>query len=261
MAIATSGQGAMALGGSYASGTDSFAAAAATTSSTYGAKGTSSIAMGFQSRANAQNGVAVGPYARAQESNSLALGSGQAMGPNSIAIGSNFTTGSPAANGNNSVAIGSDAVAEQKGKYVYSGSYSYVQGGSQYGLLILRNASTSATPVILTSDRTAPGSDDQVILPNNSAYAFTGIIVARRQASGGTESAAWKVEGLIRREANAASTALVDSTVTAISNVPLWGLALSADTTNGGLKVEATGAAATNIRFVATIQTSEVTYA
>jgi hypothetical protein len=69
------------------------------------------------------------------------------------------------------------------------------------------------------------------------------------------------VEGLIRREANAASTVLVASTVTAIDNTPGWTLALSGNTTNGGLAITATGAAATNIRWVATIQTSEVTYA
>jgi len=257
----SSGSASQALGGSYASGTDSLAAAVANNTSTYGAKGANSIAMGFQGRANADRGVAVGPYSRAQASDSLALGQGQAMGSNSIAIGSNNTISFPTANGNNSVAIGSDALAEQKGKYAYSGSYSYDQGGSQYGLLILRNTSTSATPVILTSDRTAPGTDDQVILPNNSAYAFTGTVVARRQAAGGTESAAWNIEGLIRREGTAASTTLVASTVTAISNVPGWTLALSADTTNGGLAITATGAAATNIRWVATVQTSEVTYA
>ena len=37
-------------------------------------------------------------------------------------------------------------------------------------------------------------------------------------------------------------------------------MALSADTTNGGLAITMTGAASTNIRFVATIHTSEVTY-
>ncbi|HSG20442.1 MAG TPA: hypothetical protein VLA31_06695, partial [Burkholderiaceae bacterium] len=68
------------------------------------------------------------------------------------------------------------------------------------------------------------------------------------------------IEGLIRREANAASTTLVASTVTAIDNTPGWTLALSADTTNGGLAITATGAAATDIRWVATVQTSEVTY-
>jgi hypothetical protein len=84
--------------------------------------------------------------------------------------------------------------------------------------------------------------------------------VGRRQAAGGTASAAWKIEGLIRREGTAATTTLVASTTTVISNVPGWSVAVSADTTNGALAVTVTGAAATNIRWVATAQTSEVIY-
>jgi len=37
-------------------------------------------------------------------------------------------------------------------------------------------------------------------------------------------------------------------------------MALSADTTNGGLKIEVTGAASTNIKFLATVHTTELTY-
>ena len=85
--------------------------------------------------------------------------------------------------------------------------------------------------------------------------------MARQSAAGGTASASWKVEGLIRREANAAATVLVASAINTISNVPGWVIALTADTTNGGLTVTATGAAATNIKWLATIQTTETTYA
>ena len=46
-----------------------------------------------------------------------------------------------------------------------------------------------------------------------------------------------------------------------VDNTPAWGMALTADTTNGGLAVTVTGAASTNIRWVATVNTSEVTYA
>ena len=126
--------------------------------------------------------------------------------------------------------------------------------------IAVSNTTTNATPTVITSDAAAASTTNQVILPNNSAYTFDGIVVSRRQAAGGTESAAWQVSGLIRREANAGTTTLVASTVTAISNVPGWTLALTADTTNGGLAVTFTGAAATNIRTVATIRTSEVTY-
>ena len=65
------------------------------------------------------------------------------------------------------------------------------------------------------------------------------------------------------RDANAASTVLGNGIVNklyATSGASAWAVALSADTTNGGLKIEVTGAA-TNIRWVATVNTSEVTYA
>jgi hypothetical protein len=121
---------------------------------------------------------------------------------------------------------------------------------------------TDATPRSPDSSNKAPlGTTNQIILPNNSAYGLPGTIVARQQASAGTACAAWKIEGLIRREGSAGTTVLVNSATTVLDNTPAWGLALTADTTNGGLKIEVTGAAATNIRWVATINTSEVTYA
>ena len=238
------GSGAMALGGSYASGTDSFAAAVATNTSSYGATNANSIAIG-------DRGIASGSASLVISTNTAT-----SSGVRSIAIGSGVQ-----ATQTFSVAIGSNCVSSIIGKFAYSGNGSIGGfGTSQTGMFVLMRQTSDATATVLTTDNTAPGTTDQVILPNNSAYAFTGTVVARQQASGGTASAAWKVEGLIRREANAASTVLVASTVTAIDNTPGWTLALSADTTNGGLKIEATGAAATNIRWVATVQTSEVTY-
>jgi hypothetical protein len=237
---AVTGSGAMALGGSYASGTDSFAAAIGDNASSYGAIGANSIAMGYQAKADFY-GIALGRGATASG------------GSTTIAIGRGVTASSSYA-----YAFGMDAVSNVRGKFAFAsfgGSGTY-----QSGLYVQRTQTTDATAKALNFEGSTSYSDTQVILSNNSAYAFQGTIVARQQASGGTASAAWKIEGLIRREGTAVSTTLVASTVTAISNVPGWTLALSADTTNGGLKIEATGAAATNIRWVATVNTSEVTY-
>jgi hypothetical protein len=238
----------MALGGSYASGAESFAAAVANNTSSYGATGANSISIGWTAKATASRGIALGDNTGANAIGSLAIGSGFNYGVY--------------ANAANSVAIGDGANTLIIGKLGYASAGRFTTNGdAQYGLFVLRRATTDATATVLTSDNAAAAATNQVILPNNSAYAFTGIVVARQQAAGGTASAAWRVEGLIRREGSAGTTTLVASTVTAISNVPGWTLALSANTTNGGLAVTATGAAATNIRWVATIQTSEVTYA
>jgi hypothetical protein len=286
---AVTGAGAMALGGSYASGTDSFAAAIGSNSNTYGAKGANSIALGFRATTTGSYSTAIGQQASATNTNSIALGfnslgssnSGIAIGVNatasgtaSVALGSGWFFSGTIASGISSIAIGDGSSATQNfstalgggssssviGKYAYAGGSFAAAGDSQTGTFVLRRATTDATPTALTTDNSTPGTTDQVILPNNSAYAFSGIIVARQQASQGTASAAWKVEGLIRREGSAGTTVLVNSALTVIDNTPGWTLALSADTTNGGLAITATGAAATNIRWVATIQTSEVTY-
>ena len=251
------GSGAMALGGSYASGTDSFAAAIANNTSSFGATATSTVAIGNFSKSTANYSSSFGYSNTASGISSLAAGNGSsASSTNASAIGAYC-----AASQSSSFATGTYSSSAFTGKYAYASGRFSVTGDAQTGTFILRRATTDATATVLTSDNSSPSSLNQAILPDNSAYAFTGIVVARQQAAGGTASAAWKVEGLIRREAGAGTTTLVASIVTPISNVPLWTLALSADTTNGGLAITATGAAATNIRWVATINTSEVTYA
>lgn len=251
------GAGAMALGGSYASGTNSFAAAIANNTSSYGATGANSVAVGQQAKATNSNAVAIGAsFTTASGSLSLALGrDSNAAGLRSVAIGGGNATAT------RSVCIGdTSATPTVQGHFAYAcGRFSAV-GDAQAGTFVLRSDTTDATPEALTTNNSAAGANDQIILPNNSAYAFHGTIVARQQASQGTACAAWRVEGLIRREGSAGTTVLVNSATTVLDNTPAWGMALSADTTNGGLKIEVTGAASTNIRWVATIHTSEVTY-
>lgn len=253
--VATTGSNAVAIGVSYASGADSFAAAIASNSSSYGAKDAGAVALGTNANASTA-AVAIGGYCVASGNTSVAIGYGNATAQNAVAIGVGGT-----ASGTASFQAGYYSLADKYGKFSYAGGRFAATGDAQTGLMVLRRATTDGTATVLTSDNNAAGTTNQVVLPNNAAFAFDGIVVARRKAADGTESAAWKIEGLIRRDANAASTTLVASTVTAISNAPTWTLALSADTTNGGLKVEATGAASTNIRWVATVRTSEVTYA
>jgi len=253
----------VAIGNSYTSGEDAFAAAIANNTSSYGATGANSVAIGQLSKATSTKSVAIGGYAQSTSSGSVAIG-GQGGGSEPIASGSaSIAIGiGVRADAAFSMALGSRAqVGGIRGKQAWTG-YAISgnnDGASQSGKIVLAVNTTDATPAALTTYST-PNATNQVILPNNSAYAFHGTIVARQQASQGTASAAWKIEGLIRREGSAGTTTLVNSATTVLDNTPSWGMALSADTTNGGLKIEVTGAAATNIRWVATVHTSEVTY-
>lgn len=286
---AVTGAGAMALGGSYASGTDSFAAAVANNTSSYGTVGPNSIALGYQAKCTTNYCVAIGSNTIASGAYAGALAGDvlTASGYYSLAVGGNSNTasgfcslvtggGGNTASGQFSVALGGQsnnasntnayalghyANASLYGKYVYASGRFTSTGDAQSGTMVLRQTTTGTSPLALTADSLTPNTTNQVILPNNSAYSFSGTIVARQKASEGTASAAWRVEGLIRREGSAGTTVLVNSALTVLSNVPNWVMALTADTTNGGLAITVTGAVATNIRWVATMQTSEVTYA
>jgi hypothetical protein len=136
-----------------------------------------------------------------------------------------------------------------------------VNGASQASLLILGRATTDATATVLTSDSSAANGTNQVILPNNSAYYFRGEVVSG--VTGGGNTKGWYIEGVIKRGANAGATTLVGSTATSLyadAGAATWTIGLTADTTNGGLAVTFTGQAATTIRTVCQIRTTEMTY-
>ena len=139
-----------------------------------------------------------------------------------------------------------------------SGRFS-ASGDAQRRRVLLRAATADATSTALTSDGAAASTANRLTLPNNSTFAFHGQLVAR---SGNTDQARFSLDGLITRGANEAATALVGTpTVTAThasTGASGWTVTVTADTTNGLLNIAVTGAAATNIKWVADIETVEV---
>jgi hypothetical protein len=243
---ASSGTGAVALGASYANGADGFSVATSNNTASYGAKGTNSIAIGYRANATAGSSVAI--------SNGSSSEGANATGSGSVILGQGVSSGTK------SIAIGNQVFAENNSKTALCGLPIVGTGSSyaQLGLMPLYAVTTGATPVQL---QTSNGALQVAVLPtlyNNSAVYFKGTIVARQQAAGGTASAAWTIEGLIRREGTAASTTMVTSTVTTISNVPAWTIAVSADTTYGAINVTFTGAASTNIRVLCQLEMTEL---
>jgi hypothetical protein len=135
-------------------------------------------------------------------------------------------------------------------------------GVTQSALLLLARQTTDATATVLTSNTIAASTTNQVILPNNSAYYFRGSVIAG--VTGAGDSKSWTFEGAIKRGANAGTTAIVGTvilnTIAQNAGASAWGIAITADTTNGGIAVTVTGALATTIRWVAKIETTEMTY-
>jgi hypothetical protein len=165
--------------------------------------------------------------------------------------------------GNSSLVTGKRSTARGiESNFVFGGASLPNLGNSQASFLVLGVATTDATATVLTSNQNAAGTTNQVILPNNAAYSFSGEVIAG--VTGAGNSARWTINGAIKRGANAASTAMVGTpTVTMTHNdagAAAWSVAVTADTTNGGIAVTVTGAAATTIRWVCRIDTTETTY-
>ena len=263
-----------AIGRAYASGTDSFAAAIANNTSSYGATGANSVAIGKQTKAGGGASVAIGDSNLVNNTSAVAIGaSNTASGSSSVVLGGNNTAsgfGSACIGGSTSTAsntysmtFGPYAKASVDNAFIFGSKGFFSAGSVQSGKYILYSDTTNTTAEALTTTNAAAGNANQVILPNNSAYSFSGTIIARQQASAGSDYASWEIKGALLRDGTAASTVLgngIKNKLFASAGASAWDITLTADTTNGGLKIEVTGAAATNIRWVATVNTSEVTY-
>lgn len=258
--VTATGAGAMALGGSYASGTDSFAAAIMENTSTYGATGANSIAMQYRSKASGNYCVGIGYQAVASGAGGMALSmnSAQATGSGSLAIGYNVV-----ADGAYSIAIGSGAKTNGIiGKYALAPStypYTAAQGIAQHGKLILWADTTTSTSVVLTTNAAVASTNNQCIIVSNQAMTFFGTLIAKQSAS--ANMASYMIKGAIVNNAGTVSI----STISIETIVDTIGLTtqptFTADNTNKALAVTSGAKLTTSIRWVCNIDSVEVTYA
>jgi hypothetical protein len=217
------------------------------------ASGAGSVSVGgFQNGSSGTGSTIVGGYNNTSTANYSFVGAGQNNQANA-----NFSVISGGAFGTARSIVGNAVFPAS------STPISSTLGVSQAALLILGKQTTDATATVLTSDGGAAGSTNQVILPNNSAYYVRGSIIAG--VTGAGNSSSWTFQGTIKRGANAAATSIVGAGITATlvsqdAGAAAWAVAITADTTNGGLAVTVTGAAATTIRWVCKIETTEMTY-
>lgn len=247
--VVTSAYGAV-VGGSNGSASGAYSFVAGGQSNT--ASGSNSAVVGCtSSTANASTSAVIGGSSNTASGNSAAVIGGTnngADGASSIVIGG--------AQGTTRGVVGSFVTPASNVPITNA------IGRTQATTLLLGRQTTDATATVLASNTSAAGTVNQVILANNSAYAFQGTCIANVTAGGTTSG--WKFEGVIKRGATAASTALVAAVTPTViaqdAGAAAWVLAVTADTTNGGIAVTVTGAAATTIRWVAKIETTEVAF-
>lgn len=268
------------IGGINATASGYYSAALASDGGTVSGTASSMIATGSSSSVSGNNSAAIattgasvtsdrcavlgGVFNTASNSNCVVVGgvSNTSSGGSSVVIGGSTNT----ANGVYSIVAGGSygTTRSISGNFVTPSSAPIAgsSGVSQAAILVLGVATSDATVTTLRSDNAAAGTTNQVILPNNSAYYFRGSVIAN--VTGGGNTKAWTFEGAIKRGANAAATSIVGAVITNTiaqdSGASTWTISVAADTTNGGLRVQVTGQAATTIRWVCKVETTEVTF-
>ena len=265
-ALAT-GTSSIAIGKGRAATQDSVAIAITDSTTTYGAKtDANAVAIGCLATASGSYSAVIGGFSCAAEDYAVTLGGASlyALGAYSGVLSG---YGGQATGAYSAVIGGYNAIASAHGKIVsgVGGNLSSVVGAAQSGTLTLVRNTTNNTPTVLTSDNLTPGALNQLVLSNNQSMAVTGRVIAQRKGSESTTSTAmWTFNAVIRRGANAASTALVAAVTPALiaadADAAAWTIAVTADTTNGGLAVTVTGDTGKNIRWVCTLESTETIY-
>jgi hypothetical protein len=220
---------------------------------------TSSTAMGYNNTSSGNSSIAMGGSNAASIDYSVAMGNNNtASGQGGFALG-----GRNIASGLYSFAIGQYATTNNiRGKFVFGNNYNATVGLVQSGFINVYAGTIDATATILSSDGNTANYTNQCVLQNNNAIAFTIEVVARNTSTG--MAGRWEAKGLIKRGANASTTALVGTPTVTLTNsdneawIVAGAISITADTTNGFLVVKATGAASTTIDWVAKILTTEV---
>ena len=211
------------------------------TAATQVASGDYSVAMGYSNTASADYAVAMGYGNTASADHAVAMGYGNL-----------------ASSTYSCVPGGAGARAESRGVLAY-GFYGQA-GRNQMSFWGGRNETTTSSAARITADAAAASAANQLTLRNNSAFRVRGTVVARN--TGTNDCKEWTFDALIKRGANAAATAIVGTpsitSTFADTNAASWGIAVTADTTNGALAITGTGAASTTIRWTAVVHSIEV---
>ena len=230
---------AVSLGKSRASGVDSFAAVIDNNTSSYGAASNYAIVMGQNSKGSSTETIAIGISTQATANAAVAIG------------------GFSEATAQRGVALGNYAKAATIGKFAFSNQRFAAAGDSQGGLFILRADTTDATATVLTTNNSTAAATNQIVAASDTCIMFSGTLVAMQ--NGAQDQGGWEIKGLLKNDGG--TTTLVSSNIQTFDDGNGWVVALTADNTNNALAITCTGEAAHNIRWVANIQTSEVTYA
>lgn len=178
-----------------------------------------------------------------------------AQGNNSLAIGSGAQT---TATAHNAIALGEQSLARIPNSIISAAGRFATTGDAQVGRYVLRTITTNNIETEAFID--GPNGSIRLEMPDDSTWTFTATVTAHRtDASDG--HAGYKIEGVVYRAAGANTIAFQGApvkTVLAESNTP-WDINITADATTGSLRLIAQGQTGKTIRWMALIDTVEIT--
>ena len=212
--------------------------------------GANGVAIGKNASATGQFDVAIGDHASATGGNSLALGA-------SASTTSAYTT-----------VLGNGDSAEFPGEISFTTGGGYANGtgaGAQASKVFnfpMWGKTTNNTQTEIGLGQASDTPTAYIVLANQAVYALDIELVATRTDATG-ESAVWQILTGIRRNANAAATALLGTPVVNLigdegSAGTNWSVTVTADTTNGRPAIKVTGQNAKTIRWVANVRMTKL---
>lgn len=173
----------------------------------------------------------------------------------SVALGSGAETQTGATG---SLAIGLQSLARTQGGVVQASGRFASNGDAQTGRYLLRTHTINNTPTEMFIDGTA--GSVRLVLPDDATWTFK-ITVTGHRTDLGNGHAGYTAAGVIYRGSGAGTTSIqgsVNKVVLAESN-PAWDINISADNTNGSLRILVTGETGKIIRWLALVETVEIT--
>jgi hypothetical protein len=195
-----------------------------------------------------------GQYLSATNEYAIALGGFETEASNYCAVGLGGYQNS--SGGRFALAAGTQANAYGNGQFAYANGFFEAQGDAQISQWQCKVATANATPTNLLFE------DSTFFVLNNDTTYHLFILVTARDSSG--NSAGWTFNFGIKKASTAASTVFIGSPTKTLNfadtSASSWDANVIADTINGALQIQATGASSTNIRWHAFIKMNEIIY-
>lgn len=258
-------------------GTNSVDFQTARTSGVHVASGNNAVIVGGgNNRASADYSSTLGGYFNAATGQYSIVGGGStnsASGNSSVVLGGSSNTSS----GNSSAIIGGTNNTSTAGYSSFLAAYqghdrgsfgatvkasgAFSTGGdAQARTFVMRGTVVGAASVVLTADGAAANATNMLILPDNSAFAIRVKFIVRDITTGAAGTVS--LDAAFKRGAGAASTVIVGSQiVTPIATDAAasgWSVSATANTTLGGININAVTTAGANCKVVAFVETVEV---